>query len=391
MREKNYLEKLGTRVSIMSTRPPIIVESEAQHSWGTAAKKETYYLVPLSPSTLIKAVGSLLASGPRAWLKCFKVVTQSDDSLQTKLKLPLFFLFGALLKEQAKAQKLEHIHVHSCANAANVALFAQLLGGVPYSITLHGPLEDYGKNQAAKWHHAAFAIVITQELMDEVTQVLGQGALPPVFIAPMGVDIEAFARSSDYIPPRQGQTLQLVSCGRIHPGKAHDDLLRAVALLKERGITAHLKVCGAPDVLNFSEDYFASLKQLAQELDVRDQVEWLGSVSEEQVKQTLEEAHVFCLASLKEPLGVATMEAMAMAMPVVVTASPGVKEMVSHQEDGLLVEPRAPETFADAIEWLVAHPEQSLRMAKAARDKIAGAYHSGISAETIFTHLPKSD
>jgi glycosyltransferase involved in cell wall biosynthesis len=61
-------------------------------------------------------------------------------------------------------------------------------------------------------------------------------------------------------------------------------------------------------------------------LDLGDAITLLGAVSEEAVQASLEKAHVFVLASLGEPLGVATMEAMAMGVPVVVTNAGGVTE-----------------------------------------------------------------
>jgi hypothetical protein len=43
-------------------------------------------------------------------------------------------------------------------------MFASILGGLTYSLSLHGPtLEVYGPNQEQKWQHAAFALVITEK------------------------------------------------------------------------------------------------------------------------------------------------------------------------------------------------------------------------------------
>ncbi len=74
-------------------------------------------------------------------------------------------------------------------------------------------------------------------------------------------------------------------------------------------------------------------------------------MSEDTVNESLEKAQVFVLASWHEPLGFAIMEAMAMEMPVVVTGSGEVKELVDDGIDGLLVEPQSPEQLADAISY----------------------------------------
>ena len=73
------------------------------------------------------------------------------------------------------------------------------LGGPGYSLTLHNPLVDHGPLQRQKWRHARFAIVVTQRLLEEVKREIGAD-LPPVFVASMGVDLEAFRRSTPYKP-----------------------------------------------------------------------------------------------------------------------------------------------------------------------------------------------
>jgi glycosyltransferase involved in cell wall biosynthesis len=57
------------------------------------------------------------------------------------------------------------------------------------------------------------------------------------------------------------------------------------------------------------------------------------------VLKGLEEAHVFALASLGEPLGVAIIEAMSLGTPVAVSGAGGVPGLVSDGQDGLLVPP----------------------------------------------------
>jgi glycosyltransferase involved in cell wall biosynthesis len=58
-----------------------------------------------------------------------------------------------------------------------------------------------------------------------------------------------------------------------------------------------------------------------------------------------------------EPLGNATLEAMAYALPVIGSRVGGIPEMIVHEETGLLVAPRSPEDLAAAIRRLIANPE----------------------------------
>lgn len=384
IRERAELAKIGVDTVLISTRRPIAGTSMANHVWAKEAAKETTYLFPLSKGDMLSALFAIIFAGPIAWFRCLAVVFgPSDMGVKERLKMFAMMIAGGYLKNFCKKNNLAHVHVHSCANSANVALFARLIGGPTYSVTLHGPMHDYGTNQARKWANAAYGIIITKELLNEVNTNLADVTLPPLYLAPMGVNIDDFKRSTIYSPVKRGETIKLVSCGRLNFVKAHDDLIRVVATLKNEGYSVQLNICGAMDSLADAENYFDTLKDLRTELDVEEEVNFLGSVSEARVKDELEAAHFFCLASLKEPLGVATMEAMAMEIPAIVTRSPGVSEMVDSGVDGILVEPRSPDQFVDAIKKLVESPEEAMDIAHKGRMKVVQQFHSGISAARI--------
>jgi hypothetical protein len=110
----------------------------------------------------------LLKAGPIAWLNCLSVIAKSKDtSLVQKLRLLMLVFVAAKLVRLAKVAGWNHIHVHSCADAANVAMFASILAGLSYSLSLHGPtLEVYGPNQEQKWHHAALPLPFRKSFLE---------------------------------------------------------------------------------------------------------------------------------------------------------------------------------------------------------------------------------
>jgi colanic acid/amylovoran biosynthesis glycosyltransferase len=384
MRESDELKKLGIETTLISTKPPTKGESTSVHQWTESATEKTHYLFPFSLHRFLTAFKQILLAGPFSWSKCFKsIFGPSDISISERFKLLPFVLVGAHLKNYCQRHQLTHVHVHSCANAANVAMFSRLLGGPSYSLTLHGPMHDYGKNHAQKWKNASFCIVITNELMDEVKTNLRGEPLPPIFIAPMGVNINIFQRDKSYIPANMGDQIRLVSCGRLHFVKAHDDLIRVVALLKDKGISAILNICGTKDSSDKDNQYTDELFDLPAKLGVKDQVNFLGSISETRVKDELQSAHFFCLGSLKEPLGVAIMEAMATETPAIVTRSPGTAEMIESGDNGILVAPRAPGEFVKVIEHLLQMPDKAIFLSKAGRKTVEERFHSGVSAAKI--------
>ena len=378
-REVNALKEYDIEPDFVSSRlPPSKIIS---HVWSREAQQKTTYLFPPT-HYLVGALTELLRSGPLGWLSCLKAaLTAKGVPFSTKIRLLALAFPGSQLAYLARTRGWRHVHVHSCADSANIAMFAKLISGLPYSLTLHGSLEDYGPNQEQKWQAAQFAIVITKKLYEEVHQQLA-GYLPSVVrIAPMGVDCNIFKRKTDYVPWDGTQPCRVFSCGRLNRCKGHADLISAVVLLKKKGLQVELKIAGEDEL--GGSGYHKELEKLIQQFDLEDSVHLLGAVSEEEVREALEQVHIFALASWHEPLGVAIMEAMAMAVPVVVSKGGGVEELVDNGVDGLLVAPKHPEAIAHAIEKILYNRQLALHMSGYSRRKIVEEFHHYKSAEVF--------
>jgi colanic acid/amylovoran biosynthesis glycosyltransferase len=288
---------------------------------------------------------------------------------------------GARLAALARARGWTQVHAHSCARTAEIAMFASLLSGLPYSLTLHAPLGEFGPNHREKWRHARFAVIVTRSLRREVEEALSESLPPSVDVAPMGVELGSFTRGRPYQPWTGQVPLQIFSCGRLNPGKGHLDLIRAVDILRGRGIDARLTIAGEDEAGGTT--YRRVLAARIAAMDLAGSVVLLGAVSGPRIRAELERAHVFALASLNEAIGVATMEAMAMETPVVVTGVGGVPELVDDGVNGLLVQPERPTELADKIEVLARDPALAHRLGDAGRRKVASEFSSSRSAEVL--------
>jgi glycosyltransferase involved in cell wall biosynthesis len=231
-----------------------------------------------------------------------------------------------------------------------------------------------------KWQHAAFGLVITHKLKEELYAQLGTATPNDIEIAPMGVDIDRFCRKRPYVPWNGTGQFRIFSCGRLNACKGHDDLIRALGIIREGGIDAILSIAGADDSRG---QYLRYLRELIEELRLSDCVSLLGAVSEEEVMMQLESAHVFPLASLQEPLGVAIMEAMVMEVPVLVTRAGGVAELVDDGVDGLMVLPQEPIGLAAGLRRLASDPRLAVALTKPARSKIEHFFSSHRSADVL--------
>lgn len=385
-RELQILPRLGLEADLVSTRKPAL--NIISHTWAQQAMTATYYVAPPSPRELAAAAAELLRDVGR-WGRVAASIARAEGlNVKGRARLGALAVAGAQLASLARRRGWKHVHVHSCADAAHVAMFAHLLSDLPYSITLHGPLAGYGPNQREKWRHARFAIVITQRLLAEVREQLA-GSLPEhVDVAPMGVELSRFDRTRPYEPwPGRGP-YRIFTCGRLNPSKGHDDLIRAAKRLVEQGRDVRVVIAGEDESGGFT--YRPVLEALVKELGMTDRVQLLGAVSEDVIRRELESAHVFALASLNEPLGVAIMEAMAMRAPVVVTSGGGVPELVRDGVDGKLVPPRNPAALAAGLDEVLSDPEQSKRLGEAGRLRVESAFDSARSAEALAKRIRES-
>lgn len=389
-REIIELRRVGIFSAVVSTRRP--KGGSTGHGWETEPEAGAYYLTPLKVQSIVTIAAALLTAvwdhnSRERWRKVLSemgLAARAEDSGPLVRNLVIqaaLICAGVDLVRLAGSRGLSHIHVHSCANAAQVALYAKSISGLPYSISLHGPLGDYGPNQAAKWRNASFALVITKTLLESVRVEL-EGSLPPVVaIAPMGVQTLLFSRKRRYEPPANGVELRLISCGRLNESKGHDHLIRAVAELRDRGFATTLLILGEDET--GGEGYRIFLEHLIEDLKLETSVGLPGSVPESEVIERLEEAHIFALASHSEPLGVAIMEAMSMQLPVVVTGAGGVPELVDDGASGILVAPGSCTAIADAIARLAESPTLCVSMGVAGREKVVAQFDCSRSARVL--------
>lgn len=376
-REIVKLREFGCQVRLISTRSARV--ASCRHPALLECAAQTHYLMRFHPGdvlwTILTRPGGLL----RALALWREVSTSPREAIRNLATL----LGGAGLLGYAERSGLAHIHVQSCANCAMIAAFSRRMGGPSYSMTLLNPLAVHGPHQAQKWRDAAFGIVLTQGLLHEVRETLGSDAPQRVIVAPLGVDPNHFRRNegAPYRPWSGNGPFRIFSCGRLHPCKRHDDLIRTVGLARASGHDIRLAIAGMADVV--SRDYATELEALVTQLGLGGAVELLGALSEQAIIDRLHDAHVFALLSEAEPLGVVYIEAMAMEVPVVATDAGGVPEVIESGRSGLLVPPGRPDLAADAILTLMHDPERACAMGAEGRRTVLERFSSDISARMI--------
>jgi glycosyltransferase involved in cell wall biosynthesis len=387
-REIRALEELGINSRLISTRrPPARINV---HGWAAQAQARTTYLLPLQMRDILAIMAELLRAGPVRIARCLKIALTADDcTWAERLRLCIMIAAAAKLARIMRKDGIEHLHVQSCANSANLAMFASFLSGIPYSLSLLGPtLELYGPNQRSKWRHAAFGVVMSKLLYDVVQDRLA-GNLPEIVeIVPVGVDLNEMQRETPYLPWQPGEACRIYSCGRLNAIKGHDKLIEAIMMLRERGIDCHLTIAGEDE--QGGTGYRHTLERFIADRGAAAHVTLLGAVPETEHRAQLAQAHIFALASENEGISVAIMESMAMQTPVVVTDVGGNSELVVNGDNGVLVTYGKPDEMAAAMEKVLRHPGFALDLSKASRRRVDEKFNATSTARKLFECLKKS-
>jgi glycosyltransferase involved in cell wall biosynthesis len=184
-----------------------------------------------------------------------------------------------------------------------------------------------------------------------------------VTVIPYGVDLDVFRPV-----PRPDRPHPVVGAvGRLSPEKGIEHLLRAVALLRDNGVTLDVVLAGDGPSRE-------SLGRLALELKLAGRVRWLGEVAHDDVPVVLQGLDIVAMPSTWEGFGVSAIEASAMELPVVASNVHGIPDVVVDGETGLLVPPAAPPTLAAAIARLASDPGLRARMGAAGRAYVERHY-----------------
>jgi glycosyltransferase involved in cell wall biosynthesis len=138
--------------------------------------------------------------------------------------------------------------------------------------------------------------------------------------------------------------IQLVACGRLSKQKGFDVLLETVGILAKK-MDVHLWLLGeGPDR--------EKLEKQVGLLNIEKNVQFMGF--QKNPYQFFSRSDVFVLSSRWEGFGNVITEAMICGAPVVATNCEfGPNEIITHEENGLLVEVEQPGELADAIEKMI--------------------------------------
>ncbi|MDK2798857.1 MAG: hypothetical protein PWP27_581 [Clostridiales bacterium] len=154
-------------------------------------------------------------------------------------------------------------------------------------------------------------------------------------------------------------------------------------LVQEKGI--HILIDAIPKILAHYYDVkfvisgkgpqLDFLREKANNMNIGHKVYFTGYISDENLKKLYKCADIAVFPSLYEPFGIVALEAMAANIPVVVTETGGLGEIVEHAYDGMKAYVGNANSLADCIIALLYHPDLYDRVKTNAMHKIKNHYN----------------
>lgn len=156
-----------------------------------------------------------------------------------------------------------------------------------------------------------------------------------------------------------------VAVGRLVWAKGYDHLIRAI------GLSRHENVCCA---MIGQGDREGELRRLIQKEALGERIRLGGFYPHDETLKAIKSADMFVMASLSEGTPIALLEAAMLARPIVATRAGGIPEMVKHNQHALLVEPGNEAELANAIDYLVEHPDRCRSLGREAQKHVAANF-----------------
>ncbi|NLK52705.1 MAG: glycosyltransferase family 4 protein [Syntrophomonadaceae bacterium] len=254
---------------------------------------------------------------------------------------------------------------------------------LPLVATIHAT--EYGRNHglhteeqrfigSVEWWlvYEAWRVICCSNFMQDELQRVFQLPVDKITMISNGINLDEFR-----VDPRLQPYLKDFRHQYAHP---EEKIVLCVArLVHEKGVQVLLEAL--PRVLAVypqtklvivgrgpGEGY---LKHRAGQLGITHQVYFTGYIDDQTRNQLYQSATVAVFPSLYEPFGIVALEAMAAGVPVVVSDTGGISEIVKHGVDGLKAATGSADSLATQIIEILTNPDLGQRLQAKAYQKVS--------------------
>ncbi len=247
----------------------------------------------------------------------------------------------------------------------------------PESYTIHS-LEWWGTYEANR-------VIVTTEAMKE--EVSSQFKLPleKFDIIPNAIDAGKYSRVVDVEGTKKslGLTMDdemILFVGRLTPQKGLEYMIEALPSIWRYHPNAHLVVVGDGWMME-------ELREKARMVDGGKKVIFTRFIEDGYLVSLMKSADALVAPSVYEPFGIVTLEGMASGVPVVASDTGGLREIIRHNWNGVLVGPRNPGSIAWGVDMVLSDRDYARYLVENAMADVLARFDWDIVAEkTINTY-----
>ncbi|MEM2841684.1 MAG: glycosyltransferase family 4 protein [Thermoproteota archaeon] len=278
--------------------------------------------------------------------------------------------------------RIDLVHAHDWL-VAKPAISIKHLCRVPLISTVHSTEQGRRRGLHSDYHrmihqiewwltYESWKVICCSNYMKE--EVMRFFNTPPDKIAVIsnGVDATRFERYNCSREFRSRYAVEneriVLYVGRLVPEKGTNVLLGAMPRVIRSHPEAKLVVVG--------EGYYKEeLMRIASQINLSQKVYFTGYLDDDTLRSIYKCASVAVFPSLYEPFGIVALEAMASGVPVIVSNTGGLSEIVEHNVTGLKVEANNSEALSYAISYLLDNPDVAERLGHEALKKVKMMYN----------------
>ncbi len=253
-----------------------------------------------------------------------------------------------------------HAHTLAFFSSFGIDINRIVTRRVDFSIFRHSFLKLSG----LKYRYMADFYIAISHKIKEILVEDGISA-DRIFVAHSGINPDRFAlQTADHLKdefnfkPGEQVVINVAHLARV---KGQQYLVKAIPLVLARIPTARFFIISGGELMD-------ELRDLARSLGVGQAVVFTGFRSD--VGAFYQIADLFVMCSLKEGLGTAILDALALGKPVVATDCGGIPEIIQDGVTGRLVPPADPSALAEGIIEMFSHRERARQMGESGRTKI---------------------
>lgn len=265
-------------------------------------------------------------------------------------------LYNAV-KELLRREHFDVVHLHE-----------PLIPVLPHMVLLNSKSVNVATFHAARvsnpWYSAFkpyFSLVLGRldgriAVSEPARELVSQYFEGPYSIIPNGIDVQRYHDGVEPFPWAHDGIPRILFVGRFNESrKGFKYLLRALPLVRQQFPKTRLVVVGPGE----PEKFDGMMERYRIE-----GVDFVGWASADDLPRYYAGCDVFCSPAIKgESFGLVLLEAMATAKPVVATDIPGYASVLTHEREGLLVEPKNPAALAIALVRILADRDLRARLA----------------------------